>query len=368
MAGAGDELGGLVLADPTKTIGRSIRTTGLFDLAVSEVLARLIDPGDTVVDASANVGYMTVLAAAAAGPTGRVVAFEPHPDLFAVLRQNVEMTAGRLPSATVDLHNAALGEAAVTAQLVLPPDFSSNDGVGSLATVASAGSKAIPVSVTMLDEALGEARVGLMKMDVEGFELHVLHGGRQALDWDGSSTSCSRITMSSGARSCGCCSPPAIRCSRWVGGCAASSLRRSSAASSPPTTKPPASSRRCGQMLCTSDARDPVGKCSRRGSIERIDHISGVQVNRSRDATCRGAPDHPPPSHGERGVPAAHKSISRRIAANRGSACSERYCGKCRAHRMKDGSRSSQARRANAMACSRWPAASAETARCAGET
>ena len=182
MAGAGDELGGLVLADPTKTIGRSIRTTGLFDLAVSEVLARLIDPGDTVVDASANVGYMTVLAAAAAGPTGRVVAFEPHPDLFAVLRQNVEMTAGRLPSATVDLHNAALGEAAVTAQLVLPPDFSSNDGVGSLATVASAGSKAIPVSVTMLDEALGEARVGLMKMDVEGFELHVLHGGRQALD------------------------------------------------------------------------------------------------------------------------------------------------------------------------------------------
>jgi len=174
--------GGLLLADPTKTIGRSIRTTGLYDLAVSEVLARLIDPGDTVVDAGANVGYMTVLAAAAAGPTGRVVAFEPHPDLFAVLRQNVEMTAGRLPSATVDLHNAALGEAAGTAQLVLPHYFSSNDGVGSLATVPTAGSNAIPVSVAILDEALGEARVGLMKLDVEGFELHVLHGGRQALD------------------------------------------------------------------------------------------------------------------------------------------------------------------------------------------
>ena len=67
MEALGDELGDGVLADSTKTIGQSIRTTGLYDLAVSEVLARLIDPGDTVVDAGANVGYMTVLAAAAAG-------------------------------------------------------------------------------------------------------------------------------------------------------------------------------------------------------------------------------------------------------------------------------------------------------------
>ena len=35
--------------------------------------------------------------------------------------------------------------------------------------------------------------------------------------------------------------------------------------------------------------------------------------------------------------------ISRRIAANRGSECSVRYCGKWRAQRMKDGSRSSHA-------------------------
>ena len=131
MAGVGDELGGTGAGGSTKMIGRSIRTTGLYDLAVSEVLLTL-NPGDTVVDGGANIGYMTVLAAAAAGPTGRVVAFEPHPDLFAILRQNVEMTAGRLPSATVDLHNAALGEAAGTAQLVLPQEFSSNDGVGSL--------------------------------------------------------------------------------------------------------------------------------------------------------------------------------------------------------------------------------------------
>ena len=77
-----------MIVDPTRAIGRSIVTTGLFDLAVSELLARLIDPGDIVVDAGANVGYMTVLAATAAGRSGRVLAFEPHPELFAVLCQN----------------------------------------------------------------------------------------------------------------------------------------------------------------------------------------------------------------------------------------------------------------------------------------
>jgi hypothetical protein len=51
-----------VIADPAKMIGRSLFTTGIYDIAVSEVLARLIKPGDTVVDAGANVGYMTLLA------------------------------------------------------------------------------------------------------------------------------------------------------------------------------------------------------------------------------------------------------------------------------------------------------------------
>src|SRR5438876_809414 len=73
--------GGFIWTDPTKVIGRSILTTGIYDLAVSEVLARLIKPGDTVIDAGANIGYMTMLASFAAGPNGKVLSFEPHPDL-----------------------------------------------------------------------------------------------------------------------------------------------------------------------------------------------------------------------------------------------------------------------------------------------
>ena len=80
-------------ADPRMTIGRSIQTTGLHDPAVTEVLARLIRAGDAVVDAGAHIGYMTILSALASGPSGHVVAWEPHPELFAVLERNVAEAA-----------------------------------------------------------------------------------------------------------------------------------------------------------------------------------------------------------------------------------------------------------------------------------
>lgn len=53
---------------------------------------RVVQPGVTVVDAGAHIGYYTRLLAEMVGPSGRVLAFEPHPESVAVLRRNV---AGR---------------------------------------------------------------------------------------------------------------------------------------------------------------------------------------------------------------------------------------------------------------------------------
>src|SRR5256885_16323510 len=63
----------------TDAIGFSVLAGGVFDPCVTETLHRLIDPGDVVADAGANIGYLTSLAVTRAGPEGRVVAFEPHP-------------------------------------------------------------------------------------------------------------------------------------------------------------------------------------------------------------------------------------------------------------------------------------------------
>ncbi|MFO0850420.1 MAG: FkbM family methyltransferase [Gemmataceae bacterium] len=173
--------GGRIVADPARAIGRSLLTTGLYDLAVSEALARLIAPGDTVVDAGANVGYMTVLAGAVAGPGGSVLAFEPHPELHAVGLRTLAASGRLLTGVTVEYHQAALGERPGTAGLHVPTEYAANDGVATLGPAGGAGGHAVSVRVTTLDEAIGERPVGVLKLDVEGHEAAVLRGAARAL-------------------------------------------------------------------------------------------------------------------------------------------------------------------------------------------
>ena len=170
-----------IIADPTRTIGRSILTTGIYDIAVSEALARLISPGDTVIDAGANVGYMTILASVAAGPSGRVLAFEPHPELFAIIQQNVTTVYKQLNIARTELHQAALGDQPGTAELQVPPDFSSNDGIARIRQALVPSEQSVMVQVKTLDCVLGEESAAVFKLDVEGFEPQVLRGSFHAL-------------------------------------------------------------------------------------------------------------------------------------------------------------------------------------------
>ena len=173
--------GAPIVADPSRAIGRSILTTGVYDLAVSEALARLIAPGDTVVDAGANVGYMTVLASLAAGEEGRVLAFEPHPDLFAVARGNVDWARRHHRAAAVALHQCALGDHTGVARLNVPCGFEDNDGMARLSVAADEPGRSIEVRLERLDDAIGGAVVNVLKLDVEGSEAQVLRGASRAL-------------------------------------------------------------------------------------------------------------------------------------------------------------------------------------------
>ena len=169
-----------ILADPRKTIGRSIRTTGVYDLAVSEVMARLVRQGDTVVDAGANVGYMTLLAAIAAGPSGRVTAWEPHPELFGVLQNNVWSLSGSVQCASVTMRNAALGETSGAVELNVPPGMATNDGLSYVGD-RSGSDTTILVDLESIDETFGDQSISILKLDVEGSELAVLRGASRLL-------------------------------------------------------------------------------------------------------------------------------------------------------------------------------------------
>ena len=163
---------------PAEVIGRAIWTTGVYDLAVSEVLWRLSDPGETAVDAGANIGYMTSLLAARVGPSGVVYAYEPHAGVFAELLANVGLWEGRR-SARLRTRQVGLSDSARDAVLVEGPEFERNRGT---ARVADAAPDAARIQLTTLDQEIGpDVRIGVLKVDVEGHEAPLLRGAHRLL-------------------------------------------------------------------------------------------------------------------------------------------------------------------------------------------
>ncbi|WP_168176273.1 FkbM family methyltransferase [Novosphingobium sp. PC22D] len=62
---------------------------GYWEFWLTRYFAEMIQPGDTVIDIGANVGYYSVLAAELVSGTGRVVAIEPNPEVYALLARNM---------------------------------------------------------------------------------------------------------------------------------------------------------------------------------------------------------------------------------------------------------------------------------------
>jgi FkbM family methyltransferase len=148
-------------------------------LIVVETLARLVDPGETVIDAGANIGFMTNLLAHAVGSSGRVVSFEPHPLILETLTSNVSRwkTVERID--VIDVRQAAVSSLAGSLPLAVDPDmFTHNKGTASLEQADPIHST--EVETVRLDEEFATA-IGVLKLDVEGHELEALRGAESLL-------------------------------------------------------------------------------------------------------------------------------------------------------------------------------------------
>jgi FkbM family methyltransferase len=165
------------VVNESETIGRSLSHFGVYDLALTECLWRLVGAGDTCLDIGANIGYFSSLLAHRVGPQGRVMSFEPHPALFAKLQGHLKKDFN------CELHNVALSDKKGVLDLFIPRDFSGNEGTATLQPQSSqspSGSR-IPVQVEVLDEKFEGLRVQVIKIDVEGHELSVFQGAKNIL-------------------------------------------------------------------------------------------------------------------------------------------------------------------------------------------
>ena len=167
---------------PHDSIGRAIARLGLDDLGASEAIWRLVDPGETTLDVGANIGQMASIMAKRAGPAGTVTCFEPHPEVFADLAQNVAAWRERSELARIECRQLALSDNVGTAQLCTTARFSTNRGTASLVhDNLETPQQVHDVVTSTLDAEIGSRFVGVMKMDVEGHELAVLRGASIAI-------------------------------------------------------------------------------------------------------------------------------------------------------------------------------------------
>jgi FkbM family methyltransferase len=162
------------------SIGSAVERTGTYELAVSEALVRLAAHGETAVDAGANVGLFSNLLANAVGGDGRVIAFEPHPEIHAALARNVDYWRGAEALGNVHPRTEALSSLTGASELTVWADFAENRGTASLEPVRSGFGHGVEVPTVRLDEALGDS-VGVLKLDVEEHELAALQGAERLL-------------------------------------------------------------------------------------------------------------------------------------------------------------------------------------------
>lgn len=134
-----------------------------------------IDPASVCADIGAAVGLMTGWLRRSLPTSQRIVAFEPSPQARQCWMLSKTLNAWD----NVELKACALGEAVETRTLVVGPNsYIQNDdsrrGVGAT----------IDVATSTLDIEFEALKLGFIKLDVEGFELKVLKGGRAVLQRD----------------------------------------------------------------------------------------------------------------------------------------------------------------------------------------
>jgi len=159
--------------DPTDiAVTRSIVMTGNWETDETFWFLRTVKPGDTIVDAGANVGYYTLIGSRLVGDKGKVYAFEPEPANFELLQKNVRLNG---LTNNVVLERKALSNRKGTVKLFIADK---NKGDHRIYQPEGESRPSIDVEAVRLDEYFKDHKPGIdfIKMDTQGAEGVILEG------------------------------------------------------------------------------------------------------------------------------------------------------------------------------------------------
>lgn len=143
--------------------------TGLLDFEEMSFLLHFLNKGDLFIDVGANVGAYTILAITT--EVEHIVAAEPIPDTFDVLKRNVQINGA---ANRVNLLN--IGISNKKQKMTFSASFDTINHV-----VEDGLPQSVAVDVNTLDNLVELNSATILKVDVEGYEWFVLDGARKIL-------------------------------------------------------------------------------------------------------------------------------------------------------------------------------------------
>jgi FkbM family methyltransferase len=154
-----------------QVVSASLRDNRIWEPFETRLFVDLLKPGDVVVDVGANLGYFSIIAGALVGAAGRVFAFEPDPDNYALVQANIALNEF---GDRVAAEPAGLSDEDQAGRLYLSEDnlgdhriFPGADARNSCEIQLLNGSKFLGSRVS---------RVDFLKVDTQGSEYAVLAG------------------------------------------------------------------------------------------------------------------------------------------------------------------------------------------------
>lgn len=152
-----------------RVIGERI-ALGKYEEFETELFLERLDPEMVVVDVGANIGYYTLLAAKR---VKKVIAIEPDKGCFEILKKNIEENG---------LKNVVLVNKAASSKKEIKKLIKDDENMGNSHFGEGKGEK---VLCERLDEILeNEQKIGLIKIDTQGWEPEVVKGGEKIIKRD----------------------------------------------------------------------------------------------------------------------------------------------------------------------------------------
>jgi len=158
-------------------IGKSLQLYGEWAQVEIDRLLDYVKPGNFVLDIGANIGFHTLSFARRVGARGQVWAFEPDPVNGLLLRLNI-LNAG-MENVVVPFDVAASDKAGLSKFRTYPIGMPNNFGHTAIDEETGDYTRL----ATPLDALNIERPPTLIKIDIEGHELHALQGMRALLQF-----------------------------------------------------------------------------------------------------------------------------------------------------------------------------------------